>query len=86
MNHHHHSHHRTGSFAELTGGAGSGSGIQRPGPAARRIAAAAAQQKIGQTQSDGDLQGIDNNAKAEATEAPISKKLSKINLRKLKIW
>ena len=89
------SHHRTGSFAEI-------SGVTRQSVVARKIA----QQRFNQTsQSDSDLPELEKKVVEpivttppssspssstpscqESSNATVSKKLSKINLRKLKIW
>ena len=87
------SHHRTGSFAEI-------SGVTRQSVVARKIA----QQRFNQTsQSDSDLPELEKkvvepivttppssspstSSCQEPSQTPVSKKLSKINLRKLKIW
>ena len=87
------SHHRTGSFAEI-------SGVTRQSVVARKIA----QQRFNQTsQSDSDLPELEKkvvepivttppssspstSSCQEPSQTPVSKKLSRINLRKLKIW
>ena len=90
------SHHRTGSFAEI-------SGVTRQSVVARKIAN---NKRFNQTsQSDSDLPELEKKVVEpivttppssspssstpscqESSNATVSKKLSKINLRKLKIW
>ena len=80
------SHHRTGSFAEI-------SGITRQSVVARKIA----QQRFKETQSDTDLPDLEKKAEniqssqsttqnSSQESTPVGRKLSKMNLRKLKIW
>ena len=90
------SHHRTGSFAEI-------SGVTRQSVVARKIAQQRFAANHSQSQSDSDIPDLKKESKAESpslqpcqtsnlttsqesTGTPVGRKLSKINLRKLKIW
>ena len=96
------SHHRTGSFAEI-------SGVTRQSVVARKIAQQRFAANHSQSQSDSDIPDLQaekskttvepqpptvqtcqtlppNSTASQESSTPVGRKLSKINLRKLKIW